>query len=103
MSAYYRTKALTNKDSIAQVKKVDLDRLPIVVPDLQDKSAKTVHDRIVQLVVQIEDLARQTPRTPSEREKLERRTSAAQGDIDALVYNLYGLSDTQIAASEQQA
>lgn len=103
MSAYYRTKALTNKESIAQVKKVDLDRLPVVVPDLRNKGPKTVHDQIVHLVHQMEDLARQTPRTPSERDKLERRMAAAQGDIDALVYELYGLSDREIAAAEQQA
>ena len=103
LSAYYRTKALTNKRSIAQVKKVDLDRLPLVVPDLDDRHSKDVHDRIVHLVEQIERRTSKTVRTPAEKQKLERELTGFQAQIDALVYQSYQLTDEDIQAAEKEA
>ena len=50
LTAYYRAKAITNKKSIAQVKKVDLDQLPIRTVDFKSPGEKDRHDRMVSLV-----------------------------------------------------
>src|SRR5712691_3241049 len=59
LTAFYRAKGITNKKSIAQVKKVDLDQLPIRTIDFGERADQARHDRIVDLVESMLDLYRQ--------------------------------------------
>jgi hypothetical protein len=42
-------------------------------------------------------------KTPHERESLKRTTTATDNQIDALVYELYGLTEDEIAIVEDRA
>jgi len=59
------------------------------------------HDKMVELVERMLDLHKQLPKakTPHEQESLK-RTIATDNQIDALVYELYGLSKDEIAIVE---
>ena len=66
---------------------------------------KSRHDQLVALVEQMLDLHRQLAafKTPDERTRLERQIGATDQRIDVLVYELYGLTDNEIAIIEGAA
>lgn len=93
LDVYYKAKCLTNKDSIAQVKKVDLDRLPI--PDVAfDKPAERErHEKMVELVDQLlaAKCRARNCALPQERTLIERQIDRLLVDIDKLAHQSYGL------------
>ncbi len=102
MAVYYQAKALTNKNSIAQVKKVDLDRLPIRTIDFAKPAEKARHDKMVTLVERMLTLHKDkaAARLNAEKAMMQQQIEATDKQIDALVYALYGLTDTEIAVVE---
>ncbi len=50
LTFFFKAKSLTNKESIAQVKKVDLDILPIRTINFTDQADRARHDRMCALV-----------------------------------------------------
>ena len=60
------------------------------------------HDRMVALVRRMLDLHKKLPkvRTAHERTVLEREIAATHRNIDALVYDLYGLTKKEIGVVE---
>jgi TaqI-like C-terminal specificity domain len=103
LTVYFRAKSVTNKKSIAQVKKVDLDQLPIRSIDFADTADRERHDRMVSLVEQMLALHRQlaAARTEHEQTNLRRQIDAADRRIDRLVYDLYGLTEEDIRIIEK--
>ena len=102
LGVFFKAKCLTNKDSIAQVKKVDLDLLPIAIPNLKQAADKARHDKLVMLV---EKMLALTPKlraakTEAEKATLQNAVSKTDHDIDALVYELYALTPDEIALVE---
>ncbi len=99
---YYQAACLTNKASIAQVKKVQLDQLPIRRLDPAKDAEKAVHDRIVALVSSMLGLHSQLAAAKSEAQKaiLRRQIEATDAEINRLVYDLYGLTAEEIAIVE---
>ena len=71
VNLYYRARCLTNRQTIAHAKKQDLERIPIPPVDLSKPDQRKLHDRIVELVDQI--------------------NPTAQQEIDRIVGNLYEL------------
>ncbi len=102
LSFYYRCKSLTNRKSIAQVKKVDLDCLPIARLDLSAPADKLVHDRMVELVERMLSLHKQLSSAGTAHQKtvIQRQIDTTDHQIDRLVYELYGLSEEEIAIVE---
>jgi hypothetical protein len=102
LNAYFGAKCLTNKKSIAQVKKVDLDQLPISVLNLSDASDKSRHDEVVAKVEAMLDAKKQLAKAQSDKDKnyYENKCSALDQQIDRLVYDLYGLTEEEIAIVE---
>jgi hypothetical protein len=76
--------------------------LPIRTIDFSDPADVARHDRMVSLVEQMLSLHKQLPQagTPHEKTALERRIEATDGQIDALVYELYGLTEEEIGIVE---
>jgi len=76
--------------------------IPLPKIDLVDPRNMARHDRMVSLVEQMLVLHKQLPqaRTPHEQTALERQIEAADRQIDALVYELYGLTEEEIAIVE---
>jgi len=69
------------------------------MPEVNDEFC---HDRMVALVEQMLALHKQLSdaRTPHEQTALQRRIEATDGQIDALVYELYGLTEGEIMIVE---
>jgi hypothetical protein len=69
---------------------------------LKERVLSTAHDKMVKLVETMLDLHRQLPKakTPHERESMERTIAATDKAIDALVYELYGLTEEEIGIVE---
>ncbi|MGV8174611.1 MAG: Eco57I restriction-modification methylase domain-containing protein, partial [Methanothrix sp.] len=76
--------------------------LPIHPIDFSDPADVARHDRMVSLVDQMLALHKQLAeaRTPQEQTGLQRRIEATDRQIDALVYELYGLTEEEIAIVE---
>ena len=94
MDVFFKAKCLTNKDSIAQVKKVDLDTLPIIGINLKNRADKSRHDKLVLLVDKMLGLMPKLRAATAESEKavLQNAVTATDQQIDQLVYELYGLT-----------
>jgi len=79
-----------------------LKNIPIRTIDFSDPADVARHDRMVSLVEQMLVLHKQLPQvgTPHEKTALERQIEAMDGQIDALVYELYGLTEEEIGIVE---
>jgi SAM-dependent methyltransferase len=79
-----------------------IERLPIRTIDFSDKADKARHDRMVALVESMLALHKQlaAARPESERTVLTRQIDSTDDAINRLVYDLYGLSDEEIAVVE---
>jgi len=73
-------------------------RIPMPSVDLTKKSDKEVHDKLVKLVDNIIAINKKLvgENNPNTKEILERQVRALDGEIDRLVYGLYGLSNNEI-------
>jgi len=85
-----------------RIKIVYVKQLPIRTIDFSDPADVARHDRMVSLVEQMLALHKQLPEvgTPHEKTALERQIEATDGQIDALVYELYGLTEEEIRIVE---
>jgi type I restriction-modification system DNA methylase subunit len=79
-----------------------LGKIPIRTIDFSDPQDTTRHDRIVSLVDQMLSLHKQLQeaRTPHEQTALQRQIEATDQQIDALVYELYELTEEEIRIVE---
>jgi hypothetical protein len=80
-----------------------ISQLPIRTIDPTDPADVTRHDRMVSLVEGMLDLNKKlaAAHLSSEKEMLKRRIDATDAAIDRLVYELYGLSEEEVAIVEQ--
>ena len=102
LNAYYQARSLTNKKSIAQVKKVDLDLLPIPMVSFSNLLEKEGHDQIVEAVEQILNLQKQLQivKTNQDRVVIQRQIDGLEKKIDRLVYKIYQLEESEIKIIE---
>jgi hypothetical protein len=79
-----------------------LKKLPIRCIDNSSQPDRVAHDRMVADVQQMLDLHARLPtaKTAHDRTVIERRIEATDRQIDQLVYELYGLTDKEIALVE---
>ena len=77
--------------------------LPIRTIDFDDSSDVARHDRMVSLVERMLDLHKRLAeaRTPNDKTLLQRQIDATDGQIDRLVYELYDLTEEEIAIVEE--
>ena len=87
----------------AQVKLSKLKQLPIHILDFDDQTDKARHDRMVKLVESMLALHKKLPeaKTPDEKTRIQRRIDATDRQIDALVYELYSLTEEEIKIVEE--
>lgn len=76
-----------------------LKTIPIRAIDFDDKADKARHDKMVALVEEMLKLHRQVAdeKNPATQAGLARRIQSTDAQIDALVFELYGLSQDEIA------
>lgn len=79
-----------------------MEQVPIRILDFSNKLDQAAHDRMVALVEQMLVLHRKLAavRSPQEQTVLTRQCIAADGEIDRLVYQLYGLTEDEIKIVE---
>ncbi|KAF5051918.1 Type IIS restriction enzyme Eco57I [anaerobic digester metagenome] len=85
-----------------EVKTGIMNKLPIRRIDFKKTSDVIYHEQMVKLVEQMLKLHKdnETTRTPQDRELIKRQIDATDKQIDALVYELYGLTDEEIKIVE---
>lgn len=74
----------------------------IRVIDFADRTDKTRHDQVVELVNEMLALQKQvaTAKTPHARTSIQRQIDATNSEIDRLVYDLYDLNNEEIKIVE---
>ncbi|MFO7675021.1 MAG: Eco57I restriction-modification methylase domain-containing protein [bacterium] len=78
-----------------------LAKLPIRTIDFSDKKDKARHDRMVELVERMLELHKRLPKAKGESKTgIERQIAATDKAIDALVYELYGLTAEEVRTVE---
>ena len=99
---FFKKSCLTNEKSIAQVKTVDLVKLPIRIIDFSQPVDKARHDRMVELVEQMLAARKQLAGAQSDKDKdfYTNRCDGLDRQIDALVYDLYALTPAEIKIVE---
>jgi len=102
MSFYYVTYLKSTKKVFSEIQARQLAQLPIRTINFSDHADKARHDRMVQLVEAMLALHRHKAavRTKVEQELYQRQIEATDRQIDALVYELYGLTAEEIAIVE---
>ncbi|MDP2796522.1 MAG: TaqI-like C-terminal specificity domain-containing protein, partial [Methanoregula sp.] len=76
----------------------DVERIPLRTINFTDPADKARHDRMIALVTQMLELNKKLQDATLDHEKtlLSRQVEAADAAIDALVYELYGLTEEEI-------
>jgi type I restriction-modification system DNA methylase subunit len=79
-----------------------LEGFPVRRIDFSSPAEEARHDKMVSLVERMLELhrRRQAAESDGERELLQRQIDSTDGEIDALVYELYGLSEEEIRIVE---
>jgi len=99
---YYQNRLITNRRSIAQLKKIHLDAMPIRTIDFDNPNDKAKHDKMVKLVERMLALHKRlaAARVPAEKTRIQRQITTTDNQIDKLVYELYNLTTEEIAILE---
>ena len=79
-----------------------IEQLPICPVNFSDPTEKSRHDHMANLVDSMLRLHKQIAAAKSEAQKaiMQRQIDARDAEIDALVYDLYGLTAEEIALVE---
>jgi len=91
-----------NKYKMPTIGLYELNTIPIHKIDFTNPAEKKKHDKIVNHVETMLELNRELQKTKSaeEQERLKQRISYTDKTIDALVYELYGLTEEEIKVVE---
>ncbi len=101
----YRARTREEGRTFAQVKVFRIKQLPIRTIDFDDPADVARHTKMVELVETMLELHKRLAqvKTPRSRERLQRQIAATDQAIDELVYELYELTDEEIAIVEDSA
>ncbi len=90
------------KGAFTKIRTNQLARLPIRCINFLNPDDKVRHHKMVTLVNQMLDLHRRlnAAKTPDDKTRLQRQIDATDKQIDQLVYELYGLTEDEIAIVE---
>jgi len=102
---FWRTMFADFKASFPQVTIFSLAQLPIRKLDLADEADKSRHGRMVQFVEQMLEAKKQLAAAQTEKDRTyyENKCASLDRQIDALVYDLYGLTEAEIKIVEGTA
>jgi len=86
----------------AEIKVIYVSRLPIRPIDFTEATDESRHDRMVELVERMLDLHKALAKAKTDHDKtlLQRQITTTDHQIDQLVYELYGLTEEEIAIVE---
>jgi hypothetical protein len=100
---YYEALNPERGEALAEVKKKHVEQLPVRDIDFSAPRDVANHDRIVRLVESMLDLHKHlgSAKSNAETRVLQRQIAATDREIDRLVYDLYGLTDEEVATVEK--
>lgn len=112
MNVYYRNFAITNRDATPQLKKVDLDKFPIILPSEQIKAKinSTVSELMKLQKPFLSILSKISKSDVSkkgyydlieEKTKIKQEIDKLESDLNNLIYELYGLKKEEITIIEE--
>jgi len=92
----------TKQGGYFEYKPMYIQKTPIPRVDMDSPKQKDMHDRMVEMVEQMLALNKQlaAANTAHEKTALQRQIDATDHQIDQLVYDLYGLTEDEIAIVE---
>jgi hypothetical protein len=98
MAWYWEQSFFDEKRTFPKIKKDAILSIPIVRLNFDHTTDGTRHDEVVSLVERMLELhkRRQAAKSDGERERLQHQIDSTDREIDALVYELYGLSEEEI-------
>ncbi len=101
-SAFLRSVSTPFRGGYFALNRQYIQQLPIRTIDFSNPADVARHDRMVALVEQMLDLHKKLAASaiPEERALYQRQIEATDRQIDALVYELYGLTEEEIAIVE---
>ena len=80
----------------------NINKVPVPIVDFNNQEDKHKHDLIASHVEQCyNSINSEIARTPQSKELIKRQIEATDKQIDALVYELYGLTDEEIKIVEE--
>ncbi|PIY02717.1 MAG: hypothetical protein COZ21_12725 [Bacteroidetes bacterium CG_4_10_14_3_um_filter_31_20] len=99
----YLNKLVTNKDSTAQLKKVDLDIFPVRVINFGENAEKEIHNIIAKNVdkIMLLNIEIQNSKLNSEINTLKREIIFLENKINKNIYKLYDLTPEEIEIIEK--
>jgi len=88
----------------AEIKKVNLVKLPIRKIEFTDQNEKAMHDNMSELVNQMLNLNKKlnNAKLPQEKNLLQRQIETTDKQINQLVYELYDLTEEEIKIVESE-
>ena len=104
MTYLYQALAQEEGRTFAQVKTFRIRQLPIRTIDFSDPEDVARHQQMVGLVERMLELHEKLAGAKIERERtvIGHQIAATDRQIDRLVYDLYGLTDEEIAVVEEE-
>ena len=104
LDAYFQNEIGNTGQTFSQMKIAYVRRLPIRTIDFDNPAEVAQHDHMVALVQSMLDLHKQLPTTEGAAQKvIEQQIARTDREIDALVYQLYDLTEDEIAIVEGRA
>ena len=103
MSWYFLSRSnIAQRDDFPKIVLKESRTLPICPINLSEPEEKEKHDRMVLQVERMLDLHKWlgTASNPNDKTRFQRQIDATDREIDHLVYDLYGLTDEEIAIVE---
>lgn len=99
---YFRKKYNRTDKTFPEIRIYELASLPVLEIDFSKSVDRASHDKLEALVDKILALHQQvtSAKTPQDTTQLQRQIAAADKQIDHLVFQLYGLTDEEIAMVE---
>jgi len=103
MSFFLRQTSTPFRGGYIALNKQYIEQMPIRTIDSSADGDQLLHDSVVNLVKVMLELQRQSQSATTGHHKtiLQRQIAATDGQIDGLVYELYGLTDEEIAIVEE--
>ena len=98
MGVYYRNFAITNRDATPQLKKMDLDKFPIVWAGRQKQDALI---KLVKKIINLNSTLNETTENSDEFRVLQAEIEKVDQQIDQAVYKLYNLTQEEIKIVER--
>ena len=104
MNFYYITYLKSTKKVFSEIQARQLAQLPIRTIDFDNLDDKAKHDKMVKLVEQMLGLHKKlaAAKVPAEKTRIQRQINTTDQQIDKLTYELYNLTEEEIAIVEEK-